>query len=140
MQSSICDNAVIYLSLYVRDRSIVNYSKQLLLLILGIMGNEDNHRFTDTWDQVYSGSSLQIPWYVVAGNHDHIGNVTAQISYSALSNRWNFPSLYYSKIFVAKDGSLSVQVIFIDTVDLAGKSSNTLYKLHYVASSCLHKS
>lgn len=84
----------------------------------GIVGNEDSHRFTDTWDQVYSGSNLQIPWFVVAGNHDHIGNVTAQISYSALNDRWNFPALYYSKIFITHD--MSLQVIFIDTVDLAG--------------------
>jgi DNA repair exonuclease SbcCD nuclease subunit len=88
------------------------------ILLPGIVGSEDNHRFTDTWDLVYSGSYLQIPWFVVAGNHDHLGNVTAQISYSALNDRWNFPALYYSKNFVTHD--VSLQVIFIDTVDLAG--------------------
>jgi tartrate-resistant acid phosphatase type 5 len=46
--------------------------------------------------------------------------VTAQVEYSTLSERWNFPSLYHQKTFVSADADLSLDVIFIDTVDLSG--------------------
>lgn len=113
------------------------YNSPVNILVPGIVGNEDSHRFTDTWDQVYSGNYLQIPWFVVAGNHDHIGNVTAQISYSALNDRWNFPALYYSKTFITHD--MSLQVIFIDTVDLAGiLALDNVYIFTYVTALSSH--
>ena len=51
---------------------------------------------------------------------DHYGNVTAQVEYSTLSERWNFPALYHQKSFQSADTDLSLDVIFIDTVDLSG--------------------
>ena len=56
-----------------------------------------------------------LPWYIVAGNHDHEGNVTAQIEYSKIdpTKRWNFPDEFYTKSFT-EDG-ISVDVIMIDT-------------------------
>jgi hypothetical protein len=53
---------------------------------------------------------------------DHYGNVTAQVEYTDVSERWNFPSLYHQKSFVSEDKDLSLDVIFIDTVDLAGSA------------------
>lgn len=89
----------------------------------GIRTDSANSRFEDTWNSVYSASSLQVPWYMIAGNHDHYGNVTAQVEYSDVSDRWNFPSLYHTKSFSSVDSSLSLDVIFIDTVDLSGSSA-----------------
>ena len=37
-------------------------------------------------------------FYVVAGNHDHLGSVQAQLDYHG-SERWRFPSLYYKLPF-----------------------------------------
>lgn len=44
--------------------------------------------YQDTFESVYTAKSLRVPWYVLAGNHDHAGNVKAQIEYSQKSNRW----------------------------------------------------
>lgn len=44
----------------------------------------DDHRFKDTFENVFTGSNLQGEDFfrVLAGNHDHNGNVTAQIAYT----------------------------------------------------------
>lgn len=76
-------------------------------------------RFENTWDSVYSAESLQVPWLILAGNHDHYGNVSAEIEYSSVNERWVFPDLYHTRSFVSEDG-VTVDVILIDTVDLSG--------------------
>jgi len=88
----------------------------------GIESDATDHRFEDTFESVYSASSLQIPWYVLAGNHDHYGNVSAQIEYSKVSPRWNFPDYNHNHVFEWMEGeeSYSLEVIMIDTVNLVG--------------------
>ncbi len=58
---------------------------------------------------------------MIAGNHDHYGNVSAELEYSLHSERWNFPSTYYKKSFISDD-HVSLDVLFIDTVDLSGSN------------------
>jgi tartrate-resistant acid phosphatase type 5 len=85
----------------------------------GIRSDEFSSRFHDTFENVYEGQGLQVPWLICAGNHDYLGNVTAQIAYSSHSSRWTFPALYYSKSFASEDG-VTVDVLMIDTVSLTG--------------------
>jgi 3',5'-cyclic AMP phosphodiesterase CpdA len=86
----------------------------------------DSKRFKQTFENVYSSELFgDLPFHVIAGNHDHYGNVQAQIDYSKTSSHWNFPSLYYSLDWqwTADSGEpRSAQILMIDTVDLAGIS------------------
>lgn len=93
----------------------------------GIGTDEHDQRFKSTFEDVFTADALKAEDYfrVVAGNHDHHGNVTAQIAYSAHSKRWSFPSLYYDFTEKAPDGA-TVQVVYIDTVVLAGDSAHPL--------------
>lgn len=84
----------------------------------------DSPRFKDTFESVYTAKSLNISWYVVAGNHDHIGNVKAQIEYSQRSNRWKFPAYYYELNFRIPKSQKTLTIIMLDTVMLCGNSDD----------------
>lgn len=77
----------------------------------GIRTDAHDKRFKYTFEEVFTN---KIPFHVISGNHDHRGNVTAQIAYSQLSKRWSYPSLYYT----FTEGP--VQFVMIDTVVLSG--------------------
>jgi len=88
------------------------------------VNNDHSYRFKRTFEDVYKADSLQTPWYAIGGNHDHYGNITAQIAHSLESpnGRWVFPSLYHSHSFSAPDDSFTIDLILIDTVDLCGNN------------------
>ena len=78
----------------------------------------DDFRFFATYERIYSYPSLQKKWYVVAGNHDYYGNVSAQILYTQKSNRWTFPHFYHTKVFSIPESNKTLQIILIDTMSL----------------------
>jgi 3',5'-cyclic AMP phosphodiesterase CpdA len=90
----------------------------------GVSGDSDA-RFKDTFEDCFVGDHLQATaghtFHVIAGNHDHLGDVQAQIDYSSKSDRWSFPSLYYKLSKTAPDGA-TLDIVMIDTVALAGNS------------------
>lgn len=85
--------------------------------------SEYDSRFQSTWLNVYTSASLQKPWYVIAGNHDYKGNVTAQIAYTNDNALWTYPTQYHAHTFKSNDGSVTLDLLLIDTMDLAGASS-----------------
>ncbi|MFT5413072.1 MAG: tartrate-resistant acid phosphatase type 5 [Verrucomicrobiales bacterium] len=48
------------------------------------------------FEQIYRSRLRKIPFYACLGNHDHRGNVEAQIDYSKQSERWRMPARYYT--------------------------------------------
>jgi tartrate-resistant acid phosphatase type 5 len=58
-----------------------------------------------------------VPWYVALGNHDHNGNVNAQVEYTKRSSRWRLPASYYKHTERLTDGS-AVDFFFLDTTVL----------------------
>ena len=90
----------------------------------GVESNTSS-RFNITFEQVYPVQSFQnLPFYVVAGNHDWKGNVQAQIEYHDFSDRWHFPELYYKLPFNFTSSTgirRTIDIIMIDTVTLVGE-------------------
>ena len=58
------------------------------------------------YKKVYKNNN---PWYVILGNHDYYGNVSAQIAYTGMDDRWNMPSNNY---VIVRD---NLKIIMVDT-------------------------
>jgi|WetSurMetagenome_2_1015567.scaffolds.fasta_scaffold36206_2 tartrate-resistant acid phosphatase type 5 len=77
------------------------------------IASADDPRWKTEYEEIYSDSSLNIPWHPTLGNHDYEGSPDAEIRYSARSARWRFPARYY--VHTAGHGSMSVKIVHIDT-------------------------
>ncbi|VDM53291.1 unnamed protein product [Angiostrongylus costaricensis] len=86
------------------------------------VSNEYDKRFESTFEDIYSTDALQVPWYTIAGNHDHFGNVSAQLTYTKYSRKWHFPNLYY-KLSFRVNGTI-VDILMLDTVMLCGNTAD----------------
>ncbi|GMT28401.1 hypothetical protein PFISCL1PPCAC_19698, partial [Pristionchus fissidentatus] len=96
-------------------KSVINLGDNFYFT--GVMSDTDP-RFNTTFEDVYR--ETRVPWLTIAGNHDHFGNVKAQISYTEKSKLWYFPSPYYNVSYRA--GNTTVDVVMLDTIDLCGNS------------------
>jgi len=90
--------------------------------------DKSSPRFQQTFEDVYRTDLFSsLPFLVVAGNHDHRGNVSAQTCYMDTGSRWHFPDLFYTSSYnyTSKAGHpRQVSFIMIDTVSLAGISDD----------------
>ncbi len=77
----------------------------------------DSPRWKTEFEDVYSATSLQIPWYPSLGNHDNRGYPDAEIQYSLKSKRWNFPARYYTHSYQLSDGT-EILFVHLDTAPL----------------------
>lgn len=74
----------------------------------------DDPQWETSFENIYTGNFLQVPWYVVLGNHDYRTNPQAEIDYSNKSARWTMPSRYwFTDMNLEEEGD--VRFLFLDT-------------------------
>lgn len=58
-------------------------------------------------------------------NHDYKGDPQAEVDYTTQGpdKRWTMPARWYNKTFTSDDGSFTVDLVMIDTVNLAGEAT-----------------
>ena len=78
----------------------------------GVASVDDPYWIT-SFENVYNGYNLFVPWYAVLGNHDYRGSYQAEIDYTNVSQRWTMPDQYYVKD--VEDDGITIKFVFIDT-------------------------
>lgn len=71
-----------------------------------------------TFEDAFPRDRLPIAFLAVLGNHDHTGNVQAQIDYTGPHTRWTMPARDYSRAFEV-DGASLVEFFAVDTEPMA---------------------
>jgi acid phosphatase len=74
--------------------------------------------YWDIYTENFNQESLDIPWYVSLGNHDHYGDPQVQVDYTDVDPRWTLPSFFYSFNEPLNFGSDSVGFVMIDSYRL----------------------
>jgi acid phosphatase len=74
----------------------------------------DDPHWQRSFEQVYSAPSLQVPWYVILGNHDYRGSVEAQLAYARTHPRWGMPGRTFQQSHLLPGGS-AADFFYIDT-------------------------
>jgi acid phosphatase len=82
----------------------------------GVSGVEDRH-WKQSFENVYTAPSLQVPWYAILGNHDYHADCNAQIAYSQLSTRWKMPARYYLQSRQI-DKEVTADFFYLDTTPM----------------------
>lgn len=86
----------------------------------------DDPQFSAKFEETFEAESLEVPWYIVGGNHDYYGNIDAQVEYSQRSERWTFPELYYTEEIAGQDG-VTVTIVALDTWRINGGDTYVQY-------------
>jgi len=89
-------------------------------------GPDGERRFKKTFEDVYAAEALQnLTFWAIAGNHDHLGNVSAQLAYSRNhATRFTFPAYWYNvtQKFEVGGKTIELEILLIDTVIMVGNS------------------
>lgn len=76
-----------------------------------------------SFENIYTHPSSHYDWYPALGNHDHGGNVQAQIDYSRISRRWCMLANYYT-VIKSRNG-VNIRLMIIDTYPVVSAFSGT---------------
>lgn len=85
-------------------------------------GITSSGRFAAGFENAFSTKKFDMPFYAIAGNHDHLGKVSVQIDYHQKgSGRWNFPDYDYTLDKTLPDGK-KLRICMFDSVKNTGLS------------------
>jgi tartrate-resistant acid phosphatase type 5 len=79
----------------------------------GVASLDDPH-WHQSFENVYSAPALQVPWYVILGNHDYHVDPTPQLEYGKTHPRWVMPARYYAQTH-RLDAATTADFFYIDT-------------------------
>jgi len=81
------------------------------------VSSENDPLFKTVFEDRFKQPELQVPWFVILGNHDHYGNADAQLLYSqsGRDKRWVLPNYFWSTEQHVEGGRV-LQLVMIDTV------------------------
>lgn len=83
-----------------------------------------DRQWRTSFEEVYADQALQIPWYVVLGNHDHRGSTEAQIAYTNRSQRWRMRAPYWRETMAGPNGR-ALALLFLDTTPIVRGDEST---------------
>lgn len=76
----------------------------------------DDPRWNDL-DRVFDPRALPIPFHAILGNHDHKGDVQAQVERTAIDARWRMPGRWHSFHYDVGNGH-DVEFFVVDTTPI----------------------
>jgi acid phosphatase len=83
----------------------------------GGAGTVDSPLFEQAFEKVYTAPSLQVPFWVILGNHDYYESVQGELDYAAQrkgTGRWTMPARYWSRTVEIAPGT-KAKFVMIDT-------------------------
>lgn len=89
----------------------------------------DDPQWDSKFASIYKGISA--PWWAILGNHDHRGNVEAQIGYGKVNPLWNMPARTWTTS-VPVTSSTSLGITGIDTTPLLQKKDGWREQLQWL--------
>lgn len=91
-----------------------------------------DHEFQTTFEEMYDPVVLNMPFYVVLGNHDYRGDIQAQLQYSEISDRWTMPGFYYRFAMEGDtEGEILAEFFAINTTPIEDRE-NTAIQLEWL--------
>ena len=82
----------------------------------GAASVNDPH-WLQSFENVYADPALQVPWYVILGNHDYHVDPTPQLEYGKTHPRWIMPARHFAQTHVV-DAATKADFFYIDTSPL----------------------
>ena len=83
----------------------------------------DSPLFEQAFEKVYAAPSLQVPFWVLLGNHDYYVSAQGELDYAAQrrgSGRWTMPARYWSRTVDVAPGA-KAKFVLLDTSPFVGK-------------------
>ncbi len=88
-------------------------------------------QFKTKFEDVYADPVLQVFVYPSLGNHDHHGNILAQVEYSSRNPNWKMPATHYSFTRTLGDGT-TAQFFAIDTNPIKAKDREAAEQIQWL--------